>query len=543
MIRSCRQPLGCTAVLLSILSPSVCGQANQPEPDPAALIKAGQETMRRFQAASASWTVINETPSGVQFIVAVETTPQIRRSILVGQDQGQRTELARVIERDGAWYVTQRGKAGKYRPYEAPLDLPSAYLYLNRSDLVVITAESAAGLGTYAGTEAGVATYRSPLPEPVRRQAESTIADLEATARNKPGQSGNPELAKVLDTLRDLLVRGLEIRVDAATGIILQRGTSQRRSRVVDFRWRERIDLNDFAVDGRNWDDFSDDPTVGDLDDLVMIAHSAMWRPGVKNHETDGRLINVKTGRYRRIRFQGASVMPGCFLAGRTRVVVTGIEAAGDGTLGLFEVDLKTGENRRLGGELLAGGLTMFPTLSPDGKTLAVVHKGADQHLLDSQVCLVDVKTGAARPLGAPHDFGPVSWLPDGQGLIILVRVPDVANNRRTDNIARLDLDGNLTHLREGSMPVLLGDGHRILFKDSETDTWRTCHLDGQKVQPYADGLKSYGFPAPGPDGKRLMMMQFQTGKAPVPVVLPIGASSGKPATTAPGLWALPSWR
>jgi hypothetical protein len=38
-------------------------------------------------------------------------------------------------------------------------------------------------------------------------------------------------------------------------------------------------------------------------------------------------------------------------------------------------------------------------------------------------------------------------------------------------------------------------------------------------------------------------MMHFQTGKAPVPVVLPIEGSQGKPATTAPGLWALPAWR
>jgi Tol biopolymer transport system component len=185
----------------------------------------------------------------------------------------------------------------------------------------------------------------------------------------------------------------------------------------------------------------------------------------------------------------------------------------------------------------------LFPTLSPDGKTLAVIHKGAGERRLDSRICLVDVKTGQARPLGAPHDMAFPSWLPDGRGLILLVRVPDVANNRLVDTIARLDLDGKLTTLRPGSMPVVLGDGRRILFEDLQTRTWHTCNLEGLDVKPYADGLKGYSFPTPAPDGKRLLMMHFEPEKGPVPVVLPIDAGQGKPATTVPGLWAMPAWR
>jgi hypothetical protein len=58
-----------------------------------------------------------------------------------------------------------------------------------------------------------------------------------------------------------------------------------------------------------------------------------------------------------------------------------------------------------------------------------------------------------------------------------------------------------------------------------------------------ADGLKGYGFPAPAPDGQRLLMRHFEPGQAPVPVVLPIDVGQGRPATTAPGLWAMPAWR
>ncbi len=519
------------------------GQEDPWTPDRGALIRAGRATMQRFQTESASWTVTNETPMGLRVITEVETTPRMRRIVLMaGSRQG--AEFARIIERDGAWYVTQvAAKPGKYRPYEAPLDVPTAYIYLTRADLFFATEDNAAGWGSYAGTEAGIATFRSPLPEAVRRQLEAMIADFGAQARGKPERPVSPEMARALDTMRELLDRGLVTRIEAASGLVLQYGTAQRQTRVTDFRWRDRIEPGDFAIDGRRWDDFTSDPTAGDRDELVMIGHSAMWRPGIKSHETDGRLLDLKTGRYRRIPFRGAQVLPGCFLAGRTRVAVTGLDATGDGAMGLYEVDLKTGENRRLGGEVLAGGFTLFPVLSPDGKTLAVVHKGADERRLDTQVCLVDVETGAARRLGEPHDMAFVSWLPDDRGLIVLVRVPDPARNRLIDTIARMDLDGKLTNLREGSMPVLLGDGRRILFKDSQSEDWKTCNLDGQDLRPYADGLKGYGFPAPSPDGKRLLMMRFQPGKAPEPMVLPIDASQGKPATTAPGLWGMPAWR
>lgn len=526
------------AILLAVPALPAHGQAGKEAPDAAALIRAGRETIRRFEKESASWRVINETPSGIVFTVEVETTPEMRRIVLIAEARGQRAELARIIRRDGAWYVTQPGKAGKYRPYEAPLDAPTAYIYLTRSDLFFVSEDSVAGLGAFAGASSGVASYRSPLPEPSRRQVATLIADYQAAARGKPG---NPELARSLDAMKDLLARGIETRVDVRSGMILRYGTVQRPSRVVDFRWRDRIDPADFAIEGRHWEDFTDDPTAGDRDELVMIGHSGVWRPGMRAAETDGRLLDLKSGRYRRVPFQGAQVGTGCFLAGRIRVAISGLDATGDGAMGLYEVDLKTGENRRLGGELLAGGFSLFPALSPDGKTLAVLHKGADERRLDSQVCLVDVMTGAARRLGEPHDMASASWLPDGRGLIVLVRVPDAAGDRLTDTIARMDLDGKLRNLREGSMPVVLGDGGRILFKDA--GTWQTCNLDGRDAKPYADGLQGHGFPAPSPDGKRLLMMRFQPGQAPVPTVLPIDSGRGKPATTAPGLWALPAWR
>ncbi len=216
------------------------------------------------------------------------------------------------------------------------------------------------------------------------------------------------------------------------------------------------------------------------------------------------------------------------------------------GVFGLYEVDLKTGENRRLGGERLASGFTLMPALSPDGKTLAVLHKGSEGRILDMQVCLVDLESGEARPLGKLGDMAFLSWLPDGKGLVLLVRVvadPSDVTSPRTDTIARMDMDGRITKIREGSSPVLLNDGRTILFQDTKSRTWQTCRLDGGDAKPFAGGLAGYGFPSLAPDGKRILMMHFRQGQAPEPTILPIGEGSGRPAITAPGLWATPAWR
>jgi len=51
-------------------------------------------------------------------------------------------------------------------------------------------------------------------------------------------------------------------------------------------------------------EDYADDPTTGDLMDLVMIGHAGVWRPGAKGREIEGRLLDLKTGRCRRIPFE-----------------------------------------------------------------------------------------------------------------------------------------------------------------------------------------------------------------------------------------------
>lgn len=345
--------------------------------------------------------------------------------------------------------------------------------------------------------------------------------------------------------MRDLLQNGTPTKVDTASGMVVQFGAADRRTELLNFRWLEKVNAEEFRVEGKNWEDFTDDPTEKDKSSLLMISHSGIWRPGMKSGDTDGRLVDLRTGQFRRIPFQGANSLPGCFLRDRSRVVISGVDAVA-GVMGLYEVNLKTGENRQLGGELLASGFTLMPTLSPDGQTLAVLHKGATGRILESQLCLVDLKTGAARPLGEQRDMAFPSWLPDGKGLILLDREsanPSDVSSATIETVARMDLEGRITKIRQGSRPVLLNDGKTILFEDTKSRTWNTCDLYGGNAKLFAGGLLGYGFPSPAPDGKRIIMMRFRPGTAPVPMILPLGESKGEPAVKAQGLWADPTWR
>jgi Tol biopolymer transport system component len=210
-------------------------------------------------------------------------------------------------------------------------------------------------------------------------------------------------------------------------------------------------------------------------------------------------------------------------------------------TLAIYEVNLKTRANRRLGGEAMARGMTLLPVLSPDGKTLAALHKELGSgNILDCQIVLIDVASGAPRTIGPKMDVAYLNWMPDGKGLVFLKREtsPDGSN---AETICRMTMDGSISAIGPGRDPVVLPDG-RVLF--SANDRWKTCDLDGKNVQPFASGLRDYAFPSPAPDGKRIMMTQ-KSANGPLPTILPIGQSSGQPVfrTLPPGLWTLPAWQ
>ena len=501
--------------------------------EPAKIAEAGLQSAKRLESTAASWTVTHQAPTGAQFVVEVLRSKDRRRMVLSGSGGGQAVELARILERDGAWYVTEGEGAGKYRPYEAPLALPTAYLYLTKSDALLVSDAAALEGWKREGVSGAVATYRSPLPDSARALLERLAAQMEA--------SGAPQLKKPLVDLKDVLEHGLSMKLDLKTGMVLELANAQRRQTLSNFQWREKLDEKEFAVPGKKWTDVTGDPTTADPGELLMLGHNGLWRPGFPKGELEARLLDLKSGALRRVPFKGATAVPGCFLKDRRKVVVSAI--TDDGAVGLYEVDLSSGANRRLGGKLLEAGFALFPTPSPDGKSLAALHKSGAGQILESQVAVIDLATGGARYVGKPLDTAFVSWRPDGKGFFLIQREYADPSKPAIATVSTMDLEGKLAPLVRGDFPVLLADGATILFRDNESGQWKSCDLQGKNVKPYGDGLPGYGFPSPAPDGKRILMMRFRPGQAPQPVILKIGESEGAPATEIPGMWGIPAWR
>jgi Tol biopolymer transport system component len=238
--------------------------------------------------------------------------------------------------------------------------------------------------------------------------------------------------------------------------------------------------------------------------------------------------------------------MPGCFLKDRKSVVVTGVNYATT-DWGLYEIDLRSGNNRMLGGGSLAHGMVVDPVLSPDGKTIAVSVIDLGLPLAThTQINLVDLASGTARAVGPRMDCSHLSWEPDGRGIILLTRKYERGEQYSVNTVSRLALDGTVTSLFKGDDPMVLRDG-RILSRedapDHKTWTWKTSKADGTDQQLFADGMPGYSFPTLSPDGGQILMMKYVTGRGPVPTIFRVGEASGRPATNLPGFWMTPEWQ
>ncbi len=540
MPRTCRAGLAaCLALAGPLAAAAGEGGAEAPQPpDPAEVVAAGERTAKKLRTTPASWRAVFTGGQPVQIVAETLRTRDKSRLVLSGRSERESTELLRIVERDGAWYVIQMGGRagrGKFRPFEAPLMLTTLYLYLLRADPLFVADAKPGALGKYEKTEKGVATYRTPVGEPQRGQVAGLIRQIETLVKRNPKILEQPGRKEMLTELKELLEKGSPTRVDLATGMLLDHGTQRLRTRIEAFKWVGKVDEKQFAIPEGDWEDHTADPTKGKLSDLVLIGHA------VGRTEPDNCLLNVRTGRYRRIPFRGAVSLTGCFLKGRRKVAVSGTNSL-EGPIGVYEIDLSTGANRQLGGKLLASGFSMFPTLSPDGKTLAVFHKDVTAKPAEAQMCLVDVKSGAGRKLGKPLDCAHVSWAADGRSLLLTVRKLVDLLKPAESFICRMDLAGKVTEVRKGSRPLALPGGKRILFQDDD-GLWKTCSLDGKGVKNLGDGLKGAGHPALSPGGKKLLMLLPRPGLGPRLAIVDMATGKAEPVKVGPGQWIFPSWK
>lgn len=533
---SCLPALGIEPLKASLNAPG--------EPDVNAVRSAGVRTKERLIDSAASWTAVISTSGGRHVSLEILRTPTARRTIVSTTDEnGRPVEIARIIERDGLWYVQEEGaKPGKYRTGECPFRFAAIPFFAARAELrPVIATES---MGQFDGIVDGVASYRVPLDQATRSQFEGILRQVKELSQKDPSFLDRPGMKERVGLFEGLLTRGMPMKIDIQDGVLREFGQpTSLQTQVSRINWQPKADAAEFSVEGINWDDNSSDPTIADpasRQEWVMIWNTLAVDPATGKGDPDGRLLDLKTGRLRRIPFEGEISIPGCFSKDRAKVFVTGVS---EERYGLYEIDLKTRKNRRLAADTLTSGFIADPILSPDGKTIAVGSTDFAKGPGNRQIYLVDVASGTGRMLGKPSDLSSMSWTSDGKGLIFGLQSGDDIGSH---TVSRLDLNGSVSTITNGSSPLLLNDG-RILFQVYSVDgrrwQWKTCDNEGKGVALFGDGLSKFAFPTPAPDGQRLMIIGVNDRKETMPFVFRIGELPDKPVVQQGGMWATPKWR
>lgn len=480
----------------------------------------------------ARWTLLFPTRQGAQVEVEVVRTPfATRRLIRLRLPDRPAREVLRVIEREGAWYTSEAGGArGIYAPRTAPFLFSRAYRYLDAARLPLIKEP----LGRAAGKEGERLVFRRPLTTFQRRGLERLVASLERRA----GLQRTPQVEARLRQALHALEEGERVLVDPVHGLEVAFGPPDFRARLAGFQWVKDLDLGVFATDGPVLVDRRR-PVGPELEEWVQLAHAGLWRPGMRRIDLDLREVELRSGRVRRPRLSLASALPGPVLSGGGRLVRSS-DAHG---LGLYRVDPK-GQAERLGGSALRSGACQASALSPDGKTIALLHV-RDEERGQAQLTLIALPEQRVRRIGVPFHAGEtLSWFPDGKALLVARRERILPDSPPYAAILRVEVHGGrFKELRRGDSPVFVAGG-RILYRDKK-GRWHTCDRAGRDVKDLGDGLSEHSSPAPGPRGERLLMIEAtREGPRPVLVEVKTGKSTPLPLDEVQrqGLWGLPRW-
>ncbi len=497
------------------------------------LVLRGVASQKRILKDGAHWELTADTGNGARFLVGVRSAPpdfEVRFMVQPAGHEPQR--LARVIGRGGKWHVDEVGGVrGIFRPWEAPFAFEILGVLLSEAWPRSYEPERSHRLERVDAN--GVAMIRVPLVGEQRATAEGFLREV-AGLEDKPG----PELSANIAEIRRRLKEGSILRVGTQSGLARNVNLGGLSLNFEPVRWMKKPPEIEIPKDLR---DFSA-PLAGKAENHIMIGHAGAWRPGRPEMEPGCRLLNLETGERRRVPFEGGSCLAGCFVAKRTQVAVTGRNSAG-GVENLFLIDLESGKNRRLGSVALSTGVCYGPALSPDGKTLAVLHRSSAEKILEVRFHLVDLESGESRPIGKAFDGHSLSWLPDGSGLIGVIRRhegPDQAGDRQ---IVRFGLDGSVTDLREGDFALLVGPQRDRIFFQGKDSAWFTCDLKGGDVKLVGAGLKKLSFPSVSPNGEHVIMMADVPGTGPSPVIVDLATGKPNPVKVGPGMWMAPVWR
>ena len=94
------------------------------------LLRTCRETIERVDKEPVTWIAKIELPSAAIALVRRSQTLTMHKLDFSFEKDGLSVPLAEIIVRDEYWYVKTDEGRFKYRPFEAPLKLPSIYSIL-----------------------------------------------------------------------------------------------------------------------------------------------------------------------------------------------------------------------------------------------------------------------------------------------------------------------------------------------------------------------------------------------------------------------------
>ena len=207
-------------LLVAALGASAAEPGRAPAVRVEALLEAGARTTARMQAGTYAWTVRFGLAHGSDFEVQGVRAAGLGRFQFALEGRGQRFELARVVERDGLWFVHEPDAQGVYRPQEAPFRLPSTYVYWQAAEPRVLTPALAATVGALVGVREHEAVFEAPLTVAARAALHRTVDEARAFAQALPDSPRKRALTESLAPLERRELHGVETRVDVRTGLL-----------------------------------------------------------------------------------------------------------------------------------------------------------------------------------------------------------------------------------------------------------------------------------------------------------------------------------
>ncbi len=508
------------------------------------LADAGTRTVARLEREGAKWTVRQDIPKVGAVRIDVEQFPEAsfqRMSVELGARTDRIFDLTIA---EGYWHVFDGRTRTRYRPFEASFPLPTAVHFLANSDLKYFSAalrETVVGVDSEDVDKVVVRVRPSDDQRATLNQLIATFNEL-TKKREARKQSVTGEPVEQMKLVSDHLKRGFPMSVDRQTGLVLDHGPAPKEIHFRDFEWLGTQRPRHLRIDAKQWDDQSKPFTRKELEDVIQISRNGIWQPGAPSGgDTDLMLLNVTSGNMRRVPFPFGLAQSGCFSKDRTRVFVSGVQT-GSG-LHLFEVNLQSGDTKPIGGAEFRRGVWLGPTISPDGRFLAACQIFSGEGL-QNQIHVLELNTGQSRRLGKPMDIAFLEWHPHKVALLCADREPTSDYEVPKSFITVISMDGTTKRLCEGGFPCLLPRRDRILFEDANDERrLKTCDLNGRDVRLFGDGFKGYGFPAPSPDGQRMVLMRFEPPKPPRPYLVDLDSLEVSPIKVGSGLWGRPKWQ